>query len=124
MLRSICWPALWLGIACAASAPPTRPTAGAGAYPGRCELVGIEYVEVPRRDEVEPGGLFLVARYRGNEAGPAPFDVRVRVEQRSAEELRAHLERNPIVACSAGAERSSVDLPAFEDGSRPVTEPD
>lgn len=88
-----------------------------GGYPGRCELVAIEYADAPRREATEPDALFLVASYRptGDRARP-PIEVRIRVRRASAEELRAQLEQNPVVACGAASEgeQPDVQVPDFD----------
>ena len=124
---------LWLAtaillVACGGETASRRPSPEADSvYPGRCELIAVEYAEVPRRAETEPepGAVMLVASYRlGDEARP-PYAVRFRVEQRSAEALRAHLEHHATVACNPerAGEPESLDLPPIEPETSPMTPP-
>ncbi len=116
-------PAAWLIAACAGTQapPPAEPQqTQSAAYPGRCELVGLDMVEAPTdRVSGDTGSVQLVATYRaGERAGKSPLTLSFRVKRERVEDLRAQLEQHPTVLCNPGAEGAEhgavLQVPPFE----------
>jgi len=107
-----------------ASAPPS--STAPPAYPGQCELLGLEEVEQP--SDRDSDQVAIVARYRFGAPSRSPSDrvsLSFLVARERAEDLRSHLAAHPSVLCRPDQQRSyEVDLPPFEgDSGVVVAEP-
>lgn len=108
---------LWVMLGCAAASPIVRhePTPTA-AYPGRCELLGLDMVETPNDPATggDTGSVQLVATYRpGAGSQAAPFGLAFRVRRERVNDLRAHLEQHPTILCSPTPE-ADHHAPAYQ----------
>jgi hypothetical protein len=138
--RSSLASALALATACASGplvqSPP--PAAAEGdpdpQYPGRCSFMRLEAVERPSPapgvgpDNLGDGSVELVATYRpGDKSATKPLAYSFLVAQERVNDLRAHLEQNPVIVCrgeAAGGDSSPSTRPgpSFEGQyGQPVT---
>jgi hypothetical protein len=131
-LRPLHWLGLVVMLDCAAAQPVARTApAPSAAYPGRCELLGLDMVESPndRATGGDTGSVQLVATYRpGAGAEAAPFGLSFRVRRERVNDLRAHLEQHPTVLCNPKPEAGrsapayNAQVPPFEGQSgQPVS---
>jgi len=145
-LRCLLASAFVIASSCASGPQAPAPVTAEGdpdpTYPGRCSFMRLEAVERPSPargvspDNLGTGSLELVATYRpGSEGdendqddGSQPLAYSFQVAQERVDDLRAHLQQNPVIVCRGGGESTGGEAgapgsegPSFEgQQGRPV----
>jgi len=133
-------------MACACASGPQAPAPATAerdpdaAYPGRCSFMRLEAVERPSPargvgpDNLGTGSLELVATYRpggdsDDKDDSQPLAYSFQVAQERVDDLRAHLQQNPVIVCRGRGESTGGEAvapgsegPSFEgQRGKPVT---
>jgi hypothetical protein len=100
-----------------------EPRDARGSYPGRCDLVAVEYADAsteqsPHPDVAERDAMLLVARYRTQDGSGLPIQLGILVRRADAEALRARLAGQPTVACRP--DTGEVEPPALPPDAETV----
>jgi hypothetical protein len=126
-IRSSLPSALVLAAACASGPLVQSPPPAAAEtdpdphYPGRCSFMRLEAVERPSPapgvgpENLGDGSIELVATYRpGDTTEAKPLAYSFLVAQERVNDLRAHLEQNPVIVCrgeAAGGDSNPATRP-------------
>jgi hypothetical protein len=118
--------------ACASGPQAPAPVTGERdpdpAYPGRCSFMRLEAVERPSPargvgpDNLGTGSLELVATYRpggdsddnDDDDDSQPLAYSFQVAQERVDDLRAHLQQNPVIVCRGRGESTGGEAVAPE----------
>ena len=107
--------------ACASAPTPAPRTAASGSesgYPGQCAFVELRAKDFPSPgrgvspDNRGTGSIELVATYRpGGKDDQRRVGYAFRVQQERVDELRAHLQQQPYIACEGESRDTDTNLP-------------